>query len=58
MCDILGRVLVEAFFAVMAVSSRCIVSTVDTDPTTMASRQFIQLHVEQACTGVQITVTS
>ena len=58
MCDILGRVLVEAFLAVMAVSSRCIVSTVDTDPTTMASRQFIQLYVEQACTGVQITVTS
>lgn len=55
-CNVLGRVLVEAFLAVMTVSSGCVVSAVYTYSTTVASRQFEQLHVKHASFGVQVTV--
>lgn len=56
MRDGLGHVPVVTLLAVMAVTSRCVVSTVQTDTTTSPPWQLIELHVETTTSGMQITV--
>lgn len=41
----------------MTVASCCVVATVEADAAAPAARQLVQLHVETAATGVQVTVT-
>jgi hypothetical protein len=56
-CDGLRWVSVVALLAVMAVPPRGKVATLQTHATAHAPRQFVQLHVETAASGVQIAVT-
>jgi len=56
--NILGWIFIKAFFAVMTESSRRVVSAVNTDPSTVTSRQFKKLHVEHACFCMQVAVAS
>lgn len=56
-CDGLGWVPVVALLAVMAVPPRGKVAALQTHASTHAPRQFVQLHVETATSGVQIAVT-
>lgn len=54
--DGLGHVPVVTLLAVMAVTSRCVVSTVQTDTTTPPPWQLVELHIETTTSGMQITV--
>lgn len=56
MRDGLGHVSVVTFLAVVAMSSRCVVTTVETDTAASPAGQFIQLHVEATASGMQVTV--
>lgn len=54
--DGLGHVPVVTLLAVVAVASRRVVPAVEADATASAARQLVQLHVEAAAAGVQVTV--
>lgn len=54
--DGLAHVSVVTLLAVMAMTSCCVVSTVQTDATTSPPRQFVELHVETTTSGMQVTV--
>lgn len=56
MGDGLGHVPVVTLLAVMAVTSRCVVSTVQTDTTASPPGQLVELHVKTTTSGVQVTV--
>lgn len=55
--DGLAHVAVVALLAVVAVAAGRVVAAVETDAPTLAPRQLVQLHVEAAAPGVQVTVT-
>lgn len=54
--NVLGRILVETLFTVIAVSTGCVVSAVNANTATVPSREFEQLHVEHARFCMQVTV--
>ena len=49
-------VLEEALFAVLAVPPRCVVPTVDADPTALVPGELVDLHVETTSLRVEVTV--
>lgn len=54
--DGLGHVPVVTLLAVVAMASCRVVTTVETDTAASPARQLVQLHVETAAPGVQVTV--
>lgn len=56
MRDGLGHVSVVTLLAVVAMASRCVVTTVETDTAASPAGQLIQLHVEATASGMQVTV--
>lgn len=56
--DGLCHVPVVAFLAVVAVAARCVVTTVQTHSSTLAARQFEELHVKTATPGVKVAIAS
>lgn len=54
--DGLAHVPVVALLAVVAVAARRVVAAVEADAPALASRQFVELHVEAAASGVQVAV--
>jgi len=55
--DGLGQVPVVALLAVVAVAAGRVVAAVEADPSALAARQLVQLHVEATAPGVQVAVT-
>lgn len=51
-----GWITVIAFFAIVAMTSSCCMSTIQTNTTRYTARQFVQFHVEAASSRVSITV--
>lgn len=58
MRDGLGHVSVIALFAVVAVAAGRVVSAVQANSSTPATRQLIQLHVETAAACMEVAVAS
>lgn len=56
MGDGLGQVPVVTLLAVVAVASCGVVTTVETHSSAPPARQLVELHVEAAAAGVQVTV--
>lgn len=57
MSDGSTHVSVKSLLAVVAVASCCVVATVHANPSALPPRQLVQLHVETATAGVEVTVT-
>jgi len=56
MVDWLVAAAIEAFLAVVTVTSVGVVTTLDTDSTADVARQLVQLHVEATLTSVLMTL--
>lgn len=54
--DWLRRISVESLFAVMAMSSGCIVSTIHTNSTRNTTRKLVQLQIETTASGMSVAV--